>query len=193
MKSKLKKYRLLARLTQTEVAEAVGVSQPTYQRWESGTNSVPKTKVAKLAKILGITQRQVEGQSEPFDLLNVDASVSDERKYFGEVSIHFASGSPPLLLPITQAERLNLYAALQGEASFIQIESLDNRIVSVCRKAIADVFFLRKPMMIMAPKKIMAHNISAFLLMKDFGKSSSSWRSWISSTRSVGKTKSMKP
>ena len=141
MKSKLKKYRLLARLTQTEVAEAVGVSQPTYQRWESGTNSVPKTKAAKLAKILGITQRQVEGQPEPFDLLNVDASVSDERKYFGEVSIHFASGSPPLLLPITQAERLNLYAALQGEASFIQIESLDNRIVSVRRKAIADVFF----------------------------------------------------
>lgn len=90
---------------------------------------------------MGITQRQVEGQPEPFDLLNVDARVSDERKYFGEVSIHFASGSPPLLLPITQAERLNLYAALQGEASFIQIESLDNRIVSVRRKAIADVFF----------------------------------------------------
>ena len=44
MKSKLKKYRLLARLTQTEVAEAVGVSQPTYQRWESGANSVPKAK-----------------------------------------------------------------------------------------------------------------------------------------------------
>ena len=141
MKSKLKKYRVLAWLTQSEVAEAVGVSQQTYQRWESGTNNVPKAKVAKLAKILGITQQQVEGQPEPFDLLNVDASVSDERKYFGEVSIHFASGSPPLLLPITQAERLNLYAALQGEASFIQIESLDNRIVSVRRKAIADVFF----------------------------------------------------
>jgi len=192
MKSKLKKYRLLARLTQTEVAKAVGVSQPTYQRWESGTNSVPKTKAAKLAKILGITQRQVEGQPEPFDLLNVDASVSDERKYFGEVSIHFASGSPPLLLPITQAERLNLYAALQGEASFIQIESLDNRIVSVRRKAIADVFFLRKPMMIMAPKKIMAHNISAFFLMKNSGRSSSSWRNRNSSMVSLIKTKSMK-
>ena len=141
MKSKLKKYRVLAWLTQSEVAEAVGVSQQTYQRWESGTNNVPKAKVAKLAKILGITQQQVEGQPEPFDLLNVDASVSDERKYFGEVSIHFASSSPPLLLPITQAERLRIYAALQGDESFIQVESLDNRIVCVRRKAIADVFF----------------------------------------------------
>jgi len=44
MKSKLKKYRLLARLTQTEVAEAVGVSQPTYQRWESGATAFPKPK-----------------------------------------------------------------------------------------------------------------------------------------------------
>ena len=42
MKSKLKKYRLLARLTQTEVAKAVGVSQPTYQRWESGSMLMPE-------------------------------------------------------------------------------------------------------------------------------------------------------
>ena len=47
MKSKLKEYRLLARLTQTEVAKAVGVSQPTYQRWESGASSVPKAKAAQ--------------------------------------------------------------------------------------------------------------------------------------------------
>ena len=53
-------------------------------------------------------------------------------------------------------------------------------------------FFLRKPMMIMAPKKIMAHNISAFFLMKNSGRSSSSWRNRNSSMVSLIKTKSMK-
>ena len=44
MKSKLKKYRLLARLTQTEVAEAVGVSQPTINVGKAGQTAFPKPK-----------------------------------------------------------------------------------------------------------------------------------------------------
>ena len=90
-------------MTQVQVAEAVGVSQPTYQRWESGAGSVPKSKIAKLAKVLGITPRQVEGQPEPFDLLGVDKEVSDEHQYYGELAIHFSSGSPPLLLPVSKS------------------------------------------------------------------------------------------
>lgn len=141
MKSLIKKARLLSRMTQVEVAKAVRVSQPTYQRWESGASSVPKSKIAKLAKVLSITERQVEGLPEPFDLLGVNPDSSDARKYFGEVAVHFIGGSPPLLLPITEAERFRFGKALHGEDAFIQMESLDNRMVFVRRRAIADVFF----------------------------------------------------
>ena len=141
MKSLIRKARLLAKLTQVQVAEAVGVSQPTYQRWESGAGSVPKSKIAKLAKVLGITPRQVEGQPEPFDLLGVDKEVSDEHQYYGEVAIHFVNGSPPLLLPVSEAERSRFFDAVQGGEAFVQVESLDNRIVFVRRKAIADAYF----------------------------------------------------
>ena len=140
-KSPLRKARLLAAMTQVQVAEAVGVSQPTYQRWESGSCFIPKSKIAKLAKVLNTSQRQIEGKPEPFDLLGIHEEISDERKYYGELAIHFASGSPPLLLPVTEAERSRFQYAIQGEEAFIQIESLDNRIVFVRRKAIADAYF----------------------------------------------------
>jgi transcriptional regulator with XRE-family HTH domain len=141
MKSQIRKARLLAAMTQVQLAEAVGVSQPTYQRWESGASSVPKSKVAKLAKVLGISQRQAEGRPEPFDLLGVDQEASDERKYYGELAIHFNSGSPPLLFPVTEAERSRFHDAIQGDEAFIEVRSLDNRIVFVRRKAIADAYF----------------------------------------------------
>lgn len=141
MKSLIRKARLLSRMTQVQVAEAVGVSQPTYQRWESGAGSVPKSKIAKLAKVLGITPRQVEGQPEPFDRFGVDKEVPDEHQYYGELAIHFSSGSPPLLLPVSEAERSGFFNAVQGDEAFVQVESLDNRIVFVRRKAIADAYF----------------------------------------------------
>ncbi len=108
---------------------------------ESGAGSVPKSKIAKLAKVLGITPRQVEGQPEPFDLVGADQDVSDEHQYYGELAIHFGSGSPPLLLPVSKAERSRFFDAVQGGEAFIQVESLDNRIVFVRRKAIADAYF----------------------------------------------------
>lgn len=141
MGSMIRKARLLARMTQVQVAEAVGVSQPTYQRWESGTISVPKSKAVKLAKVLGITQQQMAGRSEPFDLFGIEEGISDERQYFGEIAIHFGSGASPLLVLVSEAERTRFCYAIQGDEAFVQVTSLDNRMVFVRRKAIADVYF----------------------------------------------------
>lgn len=141
MRTIIRKARLQARMTQVQVAEAVGVSQPTYQRWESGTIGVSKSKAVKLAEVLGITLQQVEGRSEPFDLFGIKKGISDERQYFGEIAIHFGSGSSPLLLPVSEAERTRFCSAIQGDDAFVQVVSLDNRMVFVRRKAIADVYF----------------------------------------------------
>ncbi len=128
-------------MTQLEVATAVGVSQPTYQRWESGAIAVPDNKINRLAKALSAPAHQLLGKPEPFDLFGIDRTIPDERTYFGEAAIHFTSGSPPLLLPLSEAERSNLYRALGGDEAFIEVSSLDNRTVFVRRAAIADLFF----------------------------------------------------
>src|SRR5258708_7660454 len=52
MKTKLKQYRVRAGMTQAKLAKKVGVTQPNYQRWESGSAPVPEEKLNKLAKVL---------------------------------------------------------------------------------------------------------------------------------------------
>ncbi|MDE2594160.1 MAG: helix-turn-helix transcriptional regulator [Burkholderiales bacterium] len=140
-RSIIKKARLRSCMTQVGVAEAMGVSQPTYQRWESGAANVPKGKLSNLAKVLGVTVHQLSGKPEPFDLFGIDKNIADDRTYYGEVAIHFRSGSAPLLLPVSEAERSALLTTLQGRETFVEVSSLDNRTVYVRREAIADVFF----------------------------------------------------
>ena len=52
MANRLKHFRVAAAMTQTAIAEAVGVTQPTYQRWEAGSVDIPDAKLAKLANVL---------------------------------------------------------------------------------------------------------------------------------------------
>lgn len=139
-RSTLKKARLLAGMTQIQIAEAVGVSQPTYQRWETGTAKPPVNKLAKLAKILKVTADHLLGKPEPFDLLGIDRTIDDSRRYFGEVAIHFVSGSDPLLLPLSEEARSELYQDLATEKGFVRIRTLDNRMVFFRRNAVADLY-----------------------------------------------------
>ncbi|MCW9057286.1 MAG: helix-turn-helix domain-containing protein [Gammaproteobacteria bacterium] len=139
-RSTLKRKRLGAGMTQAEVAEAMGVSQPNYQRWESGSAPIPSAKVKKLARILKTTADEILGKKPAFDLLGIDDNVGDARKYFGETAIHFASGGA-LLLPISEEVRSSLHHQFQSESAFIIAESLDNRLVYIRREAVTDVYF----------------------------------------------------
>lgn len=139
-RSPLKSARLLAGMTQVQIAKAAGVSQPTYQRWEAGAAEIPAGKLAKLAKTLKVTADHLLGKPQPFDLLGIDRTINGSRRYFGEVAIHFASGSDPLLLPLSEEARSQLYRDLAAEEEFIIINSLDNRLVFLRRSALADVY-----------------------------------------------------
>lgn len=140
MLSNLKKFRLLANLSQQEVANKVGVSQPTYQRWESGSSQVPPSKLNKLAKMLHVTVAEFQGAPPPFDYLGYDQNLKADRRYFGEVAFHFISGSS-LLLPITIAQRDCLSRQVAEGGNFLIVASLDNRTVAVQLNAVSDIFF----------------------------------------------------
>ncbi|EXB26963.1 helix-turn-helix family protein [Acinetobacter baumannii 1437282] len=150
--SALKKARLASMMTQTAVAEAMGISQPNYQRWESGVASIPKSKQAKLAKILNSTIDEILGNPRPFDNLGIHKEISDEDTYFGEIAFHFASGKG-LLFPITEAERSRLYHRLNGKGDFIAVESLDNRIAFIRRASILDVYLSSEAFDTFGPEK----------------------------------------
>ena len=62
MKNKLKQFRVNAGMTQSEVAAAAGVTQPSYQRWESGATSIPEAKLEKLATTLNTDPKTLLGR-----------------------------------------------------------------------------------------------------------------------------------
>lgn len=126
-------------MTQMAVAEAMGISQPTYQRWESGALPIPEAKQKKLAKLLKTSVDRLLGKQPDFDILGVDQNIDDTRSYYGEVSIHFENG-PPLLLPISIDSYSRLYQSIQNPDIFIVAESLDNRIVFIRKAAITDMY-----------------------------------------------------
>lgn len=136
----LKRLRLKAGMTQKEVADAMGVSQPNYQRWESGSAAIPETKQKKLARVLSTSVDEVLGKPPVFDLFGVDPDIQDDRTYFGEVAIHFNKGAP-ILLPVTEEMRSSLLNQLHGSSTFIVAESMDNRQLFIRRAAVVDVYF----------------------------------------------------
>lgn len=141
MKIRLKQLRVDAGMTQTEIATAVGVTQPNYQRWESGSAPIPDAKLKKLAKVLETTAEAILGRYPPIEIAFYDDSAREEVSYYGEVAVHFLGGGEPLLLSISESAFSRLHRELQGDSAFLTIESLANQTVVFRAKAIADVYF----------------------------------------------------
>jgi transcriptional regulator with XRE-family HTH domain len=141
MKVKLKQLRVDRGLTQATLANAVGVSQPNYQRWEVGSAPIPEDKLKKLAKVLKTSAEAILGRHPSITAGLYDDSVDEDLNYYGEVSIQFHGGGAPLLLSISHGAFHRLYADLQRNLAFVTVESLANQTVVVRAKAIADLHF----------------------------------------------------
>ena len=60
----IKKARLKSGLTQTQVAERLGVAQAQYARWESGGRNPKDETVEKLAEIFGVSFDYLKGRDD---------------------------------------------------------------------------------------------------------------------------------
>ena len=141
MANRLKQFRARIGLTQSKVAAAVRVSQPNYQRWETGAAPIPNDKLARLAETLGTDPATLLGRHPPIKVGFYDDSVDDALSYYGEVAFHFLGGGEPLLLSISEDAFDRLHRDLQGDTAFVIVQSLTNETVAIRSKAIADVYF----------------------------------------------------
>jgi len=141
MTNKLKQYRVRAGLTQTQLAKSVGVSQPNYQRWESGNVQVPAGKLKKLAKVLNANADALLGKHPPVETRLYDKSVGEDLSYYGEVAVHFKGGGKPLLLSISDGAFSRMHRELQQENTFLAVESLANQTVIIRARSISDLYF----------------------------------------------------
>lgn len=67
LKDNIKKARLNVGLTQSEVAEKLGVAQAQYARWENGGRNPRDETVEKLAGIFGISIDYLKGRDDGLD------------------------------------------------------------------------------------------------------------------------------
>lgn len=141
MAPKIKHYRVQAGETQAQVAKALGVTQPTFQRWEAGKVDIPADALADLAKRYGASTQEIEGRYTPRTVSYYDDTAPSELKHFGECVIHFLGGGEPLVLTISEAAHALAYDHLQNDNTFIIIEDLGNRTVAVRRSAISELYF----------------------------------------------------
>lgn len=61
---RLKKLRKQAHLTQVDVAEKLGISQPAYASWERGTKKPTQDNLVKIAQILNTSVDYLVGNSD---------------------------------------------------------------------------------------------------------------------------------
>ena len=139
--NRLKHFRVMNAETQTQAAKAAGVTQPTYQRWETGKAEVPKSHLAKLAKHFKTTELELLGRHPPKRATLYDDEASLHLQYYGECAVHFYGGGEPLLLSISEAAHEQAYSELQSNKRFIVIKDLGNRTVAIRQKAISELYF----------------------------------------------------
>ena len=61
---RLKNLRKQAHLTQVDVAEKLGISQPAYASWERGTKKPTQDNLVKIAQILNVSVDYLVGNSQ---------------------------------------------------------------------------------------------------------------------------------
>ena len=136
--NKLKHYRLLKGATQKDAAEAAGVQQSTYQRWERGSTEVPEKRLEKLAVFFGATPERLIGK--PASLQSwVDQLNSDDSGFPSELTIHFKNNEMPLLFSV-DAEALDaIFTAMMNKWEFCSFNTLSNQLVLLHLAAVSDV------------------------------------------------------
>lgn len=95
---RLKDLRKQAGLTQVDVAERLGISQPAYASWERGVKKPTQDNLVKIAQILSVSVDYLLGNSEEvveldnIELLfrmNSKGLTEEEKKVFRKELIEF--------------------------------------------------------------------------------------------------------
>lgn len=139
--NRLKHFRVMNAETQTQAAKAAGVTQPTYQRWETGKAEIPKSHLAKLAKHFKATALELLGRHPPKNAAFYDDDAPLDLQYYGECAVHFCGGGEPLVLSISEAAHAQAYSELQTDKRFIVIKDLGNRTVAIRHQAVSEFYF----------------------------------------------------
>ena len=85
-KDRLKEIRLNKKLTQKEIAEKLGTSQPSYQNWEKGTRKPSRITLQKIATFFNVSTDYLLGKTDipdPDSDIDLDSAIDNSVAYDG--------------------------------------------------------------------------------------------------------------
>lgn len=88
----LRKHRVAAGFTKKDAAAEVGVTQPTYEKWESGNKNVPKGKLALLSEIFSVSADALLGVHAPISATPYSPASPDEVLLYGQIAFLTSGG-----------------------------------------------------------------------------------------------------
>jgi transcriptional regulator with XRE-family HTH domain len=165
----LKKRRQELNLTQAEVAKVAGISQPTYQNYETGRIAIPSRKLNRIAKALKLDKGDILGLPPPIapsfpnsrgpstnPLVAAKSNVPNDPKlvwthwddedltrlYWGELAISFTQGAP-IVVSIDREECQRLYdKVMPHNGEFFDVHTMSNQIIGIRRAAVTNIRFV---------------------------------------------------
>ncbi|HFI0063699.1 TPA: helix-turn-helix domain-containing protein [Streptococcus suis] len=97
LSSRLKELRLSKNLTQSSIANSLGISQQSYARWENGKVTPAPDKLSQIAKFYNVSIDYLLGETDDMDLSEVEilfrstskGMTEEEKKVFKKEIINF--------------------------------------------------------------------------------------------------------
>ncbi len=121
----IKRARLLAGLTQTQLAERMGVEQGTIARWESSHRNVDISKLRRLAEILDVSLAELMDEKVPTSIADGKSNPEQARGWPAE-----AVGTMPRDFPVV-GSALAADLVLNGDGATIAVEQVELTISDV--------------------------------------------------------------
>src|SRR5258708_36967624 len=140
MTNRLKYYRVQNAKTQTEAARAAGVTQPAYQRCETGKVAIPQSNLAKLAKHFKTTEAELLGTHPPIEAAFYDDNAPEHLQYYGEIAVHFKSGTEPWALSISEASRSNADLHSHNNPQLFMFKDKGNASAAIRREPVYSLY-----------------------------------------------------
>ena len=84
VRSNLKIYRKLKKMTQKDLAEALDVTHSSISAWELGKNSIDMDMLNKICKILDITPAEIYAGNNSYEVAETNEEMKKHMEYIQE-------------------------------------------------------------------------------------------------------------